>query len=69
MKKNILIVVLGLVLAASLYQNHRQSREKGAYQLHLEGDYYILRDGSREVWKDKFGSGSDVDHIITQDNL
>ena len=61
MKKNILIVVLGLVLAASLYQNYRQSKQKGAYQLYLDGD--------RSVWKDKFGSGSDIDHIVIQDNL
>ena len=69
MKKNAIIVIIGLALALSLYQNYRQSKQKGAYQLYLEGDYYHLKDGDRSVWKDKFGSGSDIDHIVIQDNL
>jgi len=126
MKKNILIVVLGLVLAASLLVNDSQSRKiksleltirstqdsiitispaeafemsKGIdpkccsadtiklggplhitstpqisfshemYQLWIVDSFYVLKDRDRVVWKDKVGSGSDIDHIVIQDNL
>lgn len=39
------------------------------YQLWIDNGFYELRDGDRVVWKDKVGSGSDIDHLVTEDNL
>ena len=70
MKKNILIFTAFLIAGIAIYRCHQLSiKPASAYQLYLEGDYYILKDGDREVYKDKFGSGSDIDHIVIQDNL
>lgn len=53
--------------------NHRHGATSSSthemYQLWIDNGFYELRDGDRIVWKDKLGSGSDIDHIVIQDNL
>ena len=39
------------------------------YQLWIDGDFYVLKDGDRQVWKGKAGDNSQIDQIVIQDNL
>ena len=70
MKKNALILVAFLIAGIAMYRCHQlSSAPKSAYQLYLEGDYYVIKDGDRLVWKGKAGGNDQIDQIILQDNL
>ena len=39
------------------------------YQLWIDGDFYVLKDGDRQVWKGKVGDNNQIDQIVVEDNL
>lgn len=70
MKKNALILVAFLIAGIAMYRCHQLSvKPVSAYQLYLEGDFYVLKDGDRVVWKGKSGGNDQIDQIVIEDNL
>lgn len=39
------------------------------YQLWIDGNFYVLKDGDRQVWKGKAGGNDQIDQIVIEDNL
>lgn len=70
MKKNIIILALFLISGIAIYRCHQLSiKPASAYQLYLEGEFYVIKDGDRIVWKGKAGGNDQIDQIILEDNL
>lgn len=70
MVKNIVIFCAFLIAGIAMYRCHQLSiKPASAYQLYLEGDFYVLKDGERVVWKGKAGGNDQIDQIIIEDNL